>query len=77
MIFQNNSPSSILKLVLYWEGNNILFGADSIQLGINLEWIPTPICLQSKWAIATNKKKQNISQLYNQKNVENMIQLRI
>ena len=39
--FRNHSPSSILNLVLYWAGNNIMVGVDSIQSGIKLQWIPT------------------------------------
>ena len=39
--FQNTYPSSIYNLVLYWAGKHILSGVDSIQWGINLQWIPT------------------------------------
>ena len=54
-------------MVLYWAGNNILAEVDSIQLGINLYLIPAPPNLQSKWTIESYNKKQNISQVYNQK----------
>ena len=35
--FRNTSQSSISSLVLYREGNNTIFGVDSIRLGINLQ----------------------------------------
>ena len=35
--FRNNSPSIISNLVLYWAGNNILDGVNSIQSGISLQ----------------------------------------
>ena len=39
--FINTFWSSILNLVLYWVGNNIMDVVDSIQSEINLHWIPT------------------------------------
>ena len=65
--FQYTSPSSILYLVLYWAGNNILYRVDYIQPGINLQYIPTPPHLRIKWAISTYEKKQYIGNVYNQK----------
>ena len=41
-------------------------GVDSIQSGINLQWITTPPRIQSKWAVATYQKKY-ISQVHNKK----------
>ena len=35
--FRNTSPSSILNLVLYGAGNNILDGVNLIRSGINLQ----------------------------------------
>ena len=45
--FRNTSPSSISNLVLYWVGNYITSGVDSIQSGINLQWISTSDDLQN------------------------------
>ena len=42
-------------------------GVNSIQSGIKLQCIPKYYRIQSKWEIATYKKKQNISQARNQK----------
>ena len=65
--FQNTSPSSISDLVCYWVRNNIMAGVNSIQLGINLQWISTPSCLQINCTIAAYYNKQNVSQVRNQK----------
>ena len=40
---------------------------NSIQLVINLHYIPTPSPLQSKWIITTYEKKQKINQVGNSK----------
>ena len=63
----NNSPSSISNLFLYWAGNNIMDIVYLIQLGINLQYIPTPFHIQSNCTIATYEKKQNLGQVCNQK----------
>ena len=43
--FQDTSPGIFSNLVMYWPVNNILYGVDLIQLGINLQYIPTPFRL--------------------------------
>ena len=53
--FRNTSPISISNLVLYYVGNKILDGVDSIKSGINLQWIPTPPHPRSKWKITVYK----------------------
>ena len=55
--FINTSPISILNLVLYWVLNNICYGVDLIQPGINLQWIPTPSGHQSNSEIHIYEKK--------------------
>ena len=44
-------PSSISNLVLYWAGNNILDGVNSIHLGTNLQWIHTRYILFCKYVV--------------------------
>ena len=65
--FKNNSPNIISNLVFNWAGNNILSEVYSVSLGINLQWIPTPYCLQSTSTICTYVKKQNTRQVHNGK----------
>ena len=53
---------------MYWAVNNILAVVYSIQSVINLQYIPTPSRLLSKWTISTYEKKKYMSQVCNQKN---------
>ena len=46
--FRNTSPNSIPNLVPYWTENNILAWVDSIQSGINLQYIPTIIIVTTR-----------------------------
>ena len=45
-------------------------GVYSIQLVVNLLYIPTPSCLRIRWIIATYKEKKYIIQVCNQKYVK-------
>ena len=66
---KNTSPISISNLVMYWVINHSLDGVNSVQPGINLQWIPIPSRIQSKWEIDTYEKKKYIIQLCNLQHV--------
>ena len=49
--------------------SRVLDIVDLVHSGINLQWIKKTSCIKSKCKIVTYKKKQNINQIINQKNV--------